>query len=141
MIARKAAIDCTQRPVRVAASLAENIAFGVPRQGIDMAAIERAAYATQIHAFVVGELKSDCDTAIGDFGIWLSGGQRQRIDIAQALYRYPLVSWMRRPVRLTSRPSKSRTVSCTNYPQRGNSDYFAQADIVSTVTTRGMLGT
>ena len=73
------------------ASVAENIAFGVPREDIDMAAVERAARAAQIHDFVVGELTDGYDTDIGDRGIRLSGGQRQRVGIARALYCDPPV--------------------------------------------------
>lgn len=70
-------------------SIAENIAFGVPREQIDMQAVERAARAAQIHDFVVGELARGYDTIVGDRGIRLSGGQRQRVGIARALYRDP----------------------------------------------------
>ena len=73
------------------ASVAENIAFGVPRERIDMQAVERAARAAQIHGFVVGELSRGYDTMVGDRGIRLSGGQRQRVGIARALYRDPAV--------------------------------------------------
>lgn len=75
-------------------SVAENIAFGLPRQAIDMAAVERAARAAQIHDFIVDELPSGYDTLVGDRGIRLSGGQRQRIGIARALYRDPPVLLM-----------------------------------------------
>ncbi|HEV2620735.1 MAG TPA: ABC transporter ATP-binding protein [Frateuria sp.] len=73
------------------ATVTENIAFGVPRKAIDMAAVKRAARAAQIHEFVVGELPQGYDTQVGDRGIRLSGGQRQRIGIARALYRDPTV--------------------------------------------------
>lgn len=76
------------------ASVAENIAFGIPYNEINMEAVERAARAAQIHGFVVGELKDGYDTSIGDRGIRLSGGQRQRIGIARALYRDPPVLFM-----------------------------------------------
>jgi ABC-type bacteriocin/lantibiotic exporter with double-glycine peptidase domain len=76
------------------ASVAENIAFGVARKDIDMAAVERAARAAQIHDFVLDELKDGYGTSIGDRGIRLSGGQRQRIGIARALYRDPPVLFM-----------------------------------------------
>jgi len=75
-------------------SVAENIAFGVPRQAIDMAAVERAARIAQIHDFVVHDLANGYDTLVGDRGIRLSGGQRQRIGIARALYRDPPVLLM-----------------------------------------------
>lgn len=76
------------------ASVAENIAFGVPREEIDMQAVERAARAAQIHDFVVGELPRGYATDVGDRGIRLSGGQRQRVGIARALYRDPPVLFL-----------------------------------------------
>jgi ABC-type multidrug transport system fused ATPase/permease subunit len=76
------------------ASVAENIAFGVPREEIDMQAVERAARAAQIHNFVANELPQGYDTDVGDRGIRLSGGQRQRVGIARALYRDPPVLFL-----------------------------------------------
>jgi ABC-type multidrug transport system fused ATPase/permease subunit len=72
------------------ASVAENIAFGIPPNEIDRAAIERAARSANIHPFIAG-LPSGYDTVIGERGVRLSGGQRQRIGIARALYRDPQV--------------------------------------------------
>lgn len=75
-------------------SVAENIAFGIAKDLIDMKAVERAARAAHIHDFVVGELPAGYLTLVGDRGIRLSGGQRQRIGIARALYRDPPVLCM-----------------------------------------------
>jgi ABC-type bacteriocin/lantibiotic exporter with double-glycine peptidase domain len=75
-------------------SVAENIAFGVTKNSIDMKAVERAARAAQIHDFIVSELPDGYATGVGDRGIRLSGGQRQRIGIARALYRDPAVLFM-----------------------------------------------
>lgn len=70
-------------------SIAANIAFGVPRDKIDMVAVERAARAAALHDFVTTELPEGYETKVGERGIRLSGGQRQRIGIARALYRMP----------------------------------------------------
>lgn len=75
-------------------SIAENIAFGVPAQQIDIQAVERAARAAQIHEFISTELPDGYQSRVGDRGIRLSGGQRQRIGIARALYRDPPVLLM-----------------------------------------------
>src|SRR5690606_21986218 len=71
------------------ASIAENIAFGVPKEEIDMEAVYRAAKIAQLHDFVLRELPNGYETVVGERGIRLSGGQRQRIGIARALYRDP----------------------------------------------------
>lgn len=72
-------------------SVAENIAFGLPKEKIDMQAVESAAKAAQIHDFISQELPKGYHSRVGDRGIRLSGGQRQRIGIARALYRDPPV--------------------------------------------------
>ena len=68
-----------------------NIAFGVPENEIDRAAVEDAARAASLHQFVMRELDEGYDTVVGDRGIRLSGGQRQRIGLARALYRKPRI--------------------------------------------------
>lgn len=72
-------------------TLANNIAFGLPPEAIDMSEVERAARIANLHDFVVRELPRGYDTAIGERGVRLSGGQRQRIGIARALYHDPSV--------------------------------------------------
>ncbi len=70
-------------------SVAENIAFGIPRDQIDMAAVERAARIAALHDFVIGETAEGYDSKVGERGVRLSGGQRQRVGIARALYSDP----------------------------------------------------
>ena len=67
-------------------SIAENIAFGVPRDKIDFARVKRAAEQAQIADFIETSLEG-YDSLVGERGIRLSGGQRQRIGIARALYK------------------------------------------------------
>ena len=69
-------------------SIAGNIAFGIPRDRVDAAAIERAARMASLHDFITG-LPRGYATGVGERGIRLSGGQRQRLAIARALYHDP----------------------------------------------------
>src|SRR6185295_12356089 len=67
-------------------SLAENIAFGVPREAIDMQRVRLAARQAQIAEFIESRPEG-YGAFVGERGIRLSGGQRQRIGIARALYK------------------------------------------------------
>jgi ATP-binding cassette subfamily B protein len=67
-------------------SIAENIAFGVPKDAIDMDRVCLAARQAQIAGFIE-QLSDGYNTMVGERGIRLSGGQRQRIGIARALYK------------------------------------------------------
>ena len=73
------------------ATVAENIAFGVPPEDIDREAVHRAARLAAIHDFVASELPDGYETEVGERGVRLSGGQRQRLGIARALYHDPTV--------------------------------------------------
>jgi ATP-binding cassette subfamily B protein len=68
------------------ASIAENIAFGLPKDKIDMVQVRKAARLAQISEHIES-LEAGYDTFVGERGIRLSGGQRQRIGIARALYK------------------------------------------------------
>ncbi len=70
-------------------TIARNIAFGVPRDCINMKAVREAARRAHIYDFVVEELPNEWYTVVGERGVKLSGGQRQRIGIARALYHSP----------------------------------------------------
>jgi len=67
-------------------SIAENIAFGLPRDQIDSARVRQAAQQAQIAGFIESSPEGYA-SFVGERGIRLSGGQRQRIGIARALYK------------------------------------------------------
>jgi ABC-type multidrug transport system fused ATPase/permease subunit len=67
-------------------SIAENIAFGIPKELIDLQRVKRVAQQAQIAQSIEG-WRDGYKTLVGERGIRLSGGQRQRIGIARALYK------------------------------------------------------
>lgn len=67
-------------------SVAENIAFGIPREQIDHQRVRKAAAQAQISTFIESSPEG-YNTFVGERGVRLSGGQRQRIGIARALYK------------------------------------------------------
>ena len=68
------------------ASIAENIAFGVPYEEIDLNKVKAAAKQAQL-ALTIESMQFQYSTIVGERGVRLSGGQRQRIGIARALYK------------------------------------------------------
>lgn len=68
------------------ASIAENIAFGVPKEKIDLESVKKAAQIAQISSYIEDNVNGYW-SCVGERGIRLSGGQRQRIGIARALYK------------------------------------------------------
>jgi ATP-binding cassette, subfamily B, bacterial PglK len=67
-------------------SIAENIAFGVPRDRIDMDRVCAVARQAQIADFIESRPEG-YNVSVGERGVRLSGGQRQRLGIARALYK------------------------------------------------------
>jgi ATP-binding cassette subfamily B protein len=70
------------------ASVAENIAYGLPDPGRE--AVVAAAVAAEAHEFIQA-LPHGYDTQVGERGQKLSGGQRQRIALARAIVRNPRI--------------------------------------------------
>ena len=75
-----------QHTLLLNASVAENIAYGLP--DAKMSAIRAAAVAARADEFIRA-LPEAYDTLIGDQGVRLSGGQRQRISLARTLLKDP----------------------------------------------------
>jgi ABC-type multidrug transport system fused ATPase/permease subunit len=68
------------------ASVAANVAFGVPPTEIDPVAMSNALRQARLDE-LVASLPRGLDERLGDRGARLSGGQRQRLGLARALYR------------------------------------------------------
>ncbi|MEO8453634.1 MAG: ABC transporter ATP-binding protein [Sphingomicrobium sp.] len=69
------------------ASIARNIALGVPAKTIDLDRVRDAARKAQLDDFV-DALPEGYETHVGERGVRLSGGQRQRLAIARAIYKH-----------------------------------------------------
>jgi ABC-type multidrug transport system fused ATPase/permease subunit len=67
-------------------SIAENIAFGLPKEKIVIEQVKESARQAQIAELIEG-LPDQYETRVGERGARLSGGQRQRLGIARALYK------------------------------------------------------
>jgi len=67
-------------------TILENIAFGIPKDQININNVILAAQKSMLHDFI-DTLPLKYETIVGEYGIRLSGGQRQRIGIARAFYR------------------------------------------------------
>ena len=67
-------------------TIASNIAFGVRKDLIDGAELNRVSKISKIHNYVINELEEGFQAEVGERGVRLSGGQLQRVGIARALY-------------------------------------------------------
>ncbi len=67
-------------------TLAENIAFGIDKNDIDMKKLKEAIKISQLDKLVENS-ENGLFSNVGERGIQISGGQRQRIGIARAIYK------------------------------------------------------
>ena len=78
-----------QEPFLFSATIADNIAFGLPREA-SRARVEEAAAAARLDTDVAC-FPRGYDTMVGERGITLSGGQKQRTAIARAIATDPKI--------------------------------------------------
>ena len=71
-------------------SPAQNIAFGVSREDIDINRVEAVAKLARVHE-TIEALPQGYWTPVGERGSLLSGGQKQRVAIARAIIKKPKV--------------------------------------------------
>ena len=71
-------------------SIKANVAFGLPKNLINVDKVQRAIKLANLESFV-DSLPNGLDEIVGEKGVQLSGGQKQRIAIARALYNDPEV--------------------------------------------------
>jgi ABC-type bacteriocin/lantibiotic exporter with double-glycine peptidase domain len=76
----------SQNPYFLDASVAENIAFGISADQINLKLIEELIADLDLGSWV-NQLPNRLQTIIGEKGVKISGGQRQRLAIARALYQ------------------------------------------------------
>jgi ATP-binding cassette, subfamily B, bacterial PglK len=79
-----------QEILLIDASVAENIAFGIPPSIIDYQKIQEVLVSANLLNFIES-LPSGIESTIGERGVSISGGQKQRLALARALYRSPQV--------------------------------------------------
>jgi len=77
-----------QEPFLFSATVAENIAYGMP--DLEKEHIARLAEVAHASEFI-NELPEGYDTVVGERGVTLSGGEKQRVTIARALARNPRI--------------------------------------------------
>ena len=66
-------------------TIAENVAFGIPQDKIDLEQVQQVLKLAHLTEFLQS-LERGIHTTVGERGVQLSGGQRQRIGIARSLY-------------------------------------------------------
>jgi ABC-type multidrug transport system fused ATPase/permease subunit len=77
-----------QRPVIIDGSIAENIAFGLDPEQIDLLELKRATSLASVTEFIDAQ-ENGYDTLLGAAGVKPAGGEAQRIALARALYFRP----------------------------------------------------
>jgi ATP-binding cassette subfamily C protein len=79
-----------QEPYLIDGTIISNIAFGVPKELINMDSVYNSIKLTSADKFI-NNFPNKLNELVGENGIKLSGGQKQRIALARALYIQPKI--------------------------------------------------
>ena len=112
-------------------TMRRNIAFGLPPDQIDDAAVAKAMKSARLDEFITS-LPEGRETIVGERGIRLSGGQRQRIGIARALYHDPEVIVLDEATSALDGSTESEVVDAIN-ALKGSKTIIIVAHRLSTV--------
>ncbi len=99
-----------QQIVLVDATIAENVAFGIGPDDVDLERVREAVNGARLGP-VIAALPDGLATVIGENGLQLSGGQRQRLGIARALYRRPSLLVMDEATNALDAPAEAEIVA------------------------------
>jgi ATP-binding cassette, subfamily B, bacterial len=110
-----------QEPLLLAASIAENIAYGKP-DATD-AEIEAAARAVSAHEFIA-RLPEGYETSAGERGARLSGGERQRISLARAFLRNSPVLILDEPTSSVDMQTEAAIMQATEALLQGRTTFM-----------------
>ena len=110
-----------QEPVLLAATVAENIAYGKP--GATTAEIETAARAAHAHDFILN-LPQGYETAVGEGAARLSVGQKQRLNLARAFLKDAPILLLDEPTSALDTESEALVVASLEQLMRGRTTFI-----------------
>lgn len=119
----------SQEPVLFSGTIAENIAYGVPKASRS----DIVAAARQANCQFISDFPSGLETNVGPRGAQLSGGQKQRIAIARALIKNPDILILDEATSALDAESETLVNSALAALLRGNNTTISIAHRLSTI--------
>lgn len=114
------------------ASIAVNIALGIPERDICSERLSASLEQAQLSEFV-GSLEDGYEEVVGERGVRLSGGQRQRIGIARALYKGSDVMFLDEATSALDDRTEADVMQALNLQKKANITTISIAHRVSTL--------
>lgn len=115
-----------QDNILFAASIRENIAYGVPDANLED--IVSAAKLANAHDFI-SALPEGYDTLVGERGVTLSGGQRQRIGIARAAIRQAPILVMDEPTTGLDEENEQTVIEALKRVSKNRTSFIVSHDL------------